>query len=532
PSRPYAEAVAIRGDTIMAVGSRAEASAAVGAGAETIDLGGRFLMPGLIDSHCHALYGGLGLVTADNADRAQSVDELATFAADARASGRGMFGDVLFVTGVPLAMWTRVADLAARFDSGDYISQPVVLQGMDGHTAWANRAMRARAGIDRQLLAGLDAATRTLFGQDADGEPNGLLAEAAMEQVSTLIPQPDDARMREAGRAAVEYLHAAGITSWLDPSTDDTMLRTYRMLSERGELDSRVVALPVVDFRKGDEDRQLAAALRQREAFRDLPDVRIGGIKVFADGVAEYPTQTAHMSKPYLESGLNGELMFDPERFADIAIAADRQGMIVHVHAIGDQAVTEALDGIEAARRANGDSGLLHSITHLQFIRPDDMPRFRELGVIASFQLYWARGSNTTIDLLKPYVDPGLYEWQYPARSLLDAGGTIAGASDWNVSTPNVFHAIYRAETRNGPKGVLDPDQRVPREAMLYAYTRDAAKLLGEEHRIGSIAPGKFADLVLLDRDLLTVSAEEARDTTVLWTLVGGRGVFGGPPAP
>jgi predicted amidohydrolase YtcJ len=529
-ARPYAEAVAIRDGRVVAVGSRLEASAALGADAEIVDLRGRFLMPGLVDSHCHAVIGGLDLISADNEDRAQSVEELAAFAAEARGSGRGMFGNVLRITGVPLAMWTRVDALSEHFDADAYASQPVALFGMDGHTAWVNTAMRSLAGIDRMLVAVQDPETRALFGVGPGGEPNGLLAEAAMEHVTSVIPDPDATRMLEAGRYAVRYLHSSGITAWLDPAADDASLEAYREMSATGELRSRVVALPVVDMMKGNEDEQLAAALRHREAFADVTDVRVGGIKVFADGVAEYPTQTAHMSRPYRNSGRNGELLFDPQRFAQIATAADRAGMIVHVHAIGDQAVTEALDGIEVARRTNGDSGVLHSITHLQFVRPEDMPRFRDLGVLASFQLYWARGSNTTIDLVEPYVEPSLYRWQYPARSMLDAGVTIAGGSDWNVSTANVFHAIYRAETRNGPRGVLDPGQRMPRIAMLYAYTIEAARLLGEDGRIGSIAPGKLADFVVLDRDVLTVTSDEARDTNVLWTIVGGETVFGAAP--
>jgi hypothetical protein len=301
-------------------------------------------------------------------------------------------------------------------------------------------------------------------------------------------------------------------------------------LAESGELNSRVAALPVIEFKKGHPDEQLAKALQWREQLKNVPGVKVIGIKVFADGVMEYPSQTAVLSKPYRNSGRNGELLFNPADFARIAIAADKQGMIVHVHAIGDQAVTEALNGMEAARKANGNSDLPDTITHLQIIRPEDIPRFRELGVIASFQLYWATAEPDTIELLKPYIDPALYQWQYPARSLLDAGGVIAGASDWPVSTANVFRAIYQAETRKGPEGVLDATQRVPREAMLYAYTTNAARALGEEKRIGSITPGKQADLALLDRDVLTVTAEEARDTQVLWTIVGGKTVYGSKP--
>jgi predicted amidohydrolase YtcJ len=245
--------------------------------------------------------------------------------------------------------------------------------------------------------------------------------------------------------------------------------------------------------------------------------------------VVEYPSQTAVLSKPY-KGGKNGELLFDPAQFAKIAVAADRQGMIVHVHAIGDQAVTETLNGIAAARKANPKSRLPHTITHLQFIRSEDVPRFRELGVIASFQLYWANAGTDTIELVKPYIDPAIYAWQYPARSVLDSGGIIAGASDWPVSTANVFRAIYQAETRKGDEGILDAGQRVPREAMLYAYTINAARALDMQDRIGSIAPGKQADFALLDRDVLTVTAEEARDTKILWTIFGGKTVYGAKP--
>jgi predicted amidohydrolase YtcJ len=218
--------------------------------------------------------------------------------------------------------------------------------------------------------------------------------------------------------------------------------------------------------------------------------------------------------------------LFDPARFAELVIQADKQGLIVHVHAIGDRAVKEALNGIEAARKANGNSGLPDTITHIQFADPVDFHRFKELGVIASLQLYWATAEVDTIEILKPYIDPALYRWQYPARSLLDAGATIAGASDWPVSTPNVFQAIYQAETRKGPEGVLDATQCMPREAMLFAYTSNAARALKEENSIGSIAPGMQADLVLVDRDVLTVSPEEMRDTKVLWTMMGGKTIY------
>lgn len=530
PKHPYAEAVAIRGDKIVAVGNRGDVSKAVASDAKFIDLKGKFLMPGLIDSHCHAVGGGLLLISAFVGEDIHTVDQLFAFAAEAKKSGRGMHGDILIVSGLPLAFWSKNKELNDRFNAGPYANQPVLLEGMDHHTAWANRALLKRAGINKELIRSLDTVGRGYYGYGPDFESNGFLVDVGSDKARAVVPKPSKERMLAAGRAAVQYMHEQGITAWLDAAASDEILATYRGLAESGELNSHVAALPVIDFKSGHPEQQLATALEGREQFKSVPGVKIIGIKVFADGVLEYPSQTAVLSKPYRTTGKNGELLFAPAEFAKIAIAADKQGLLIHVHAIGDRAVTEALNGIEAARKANGNSGLPHTITHLQLVRPEDIPRFHELSVIASFQLYWASAETDTIELVKPYIDPTLYDWQYPARSILDAGGVIAGASDWPVSTANPFRAIYQAETRKGPEGVLDANQRIPREAMLYAYTLNAALALAEQDRIGSIAPGKQADFALLDRDVLTVSAEQARDTKVLWTVVGGKTVYGAQP--
>ncbi|MFY9909836.1 MAG: amidohydrolase [Candidatus Sulfotelmatobacter sp.] len=523
---PYAEAVAIRGEQIVAVGNLPEVGKSVSAGAERVDLQGKSLFPGFIDSHSHSIDGGLNLISADASDKVEKLEQLPGFVAWAKTSGRGMRGDIVEVQGLPLEFWSHPDVLNKDFSSGAYAKQCVLLRGMDGHTAWANRALLERAGITAEFLKTLTPEQRGYYGIYKDGQPNGFLVDAGTEKIEPLLPKYTPDQLLRAGRAAVQYEYSLGITAWLDPLALDYVLQAYKLLADHGELNSEVVAFPQV-FAK-DPMAELARVQRTREEYKDIPHLHVTGVKVFADGVVEFPSQTAYLSKPYRNTGRNAELLFDPKKFAELCIEADKEGLIVHVHAIGDGAVTAALDGIEAARKANGNSGLPDTLTHEQFVQPSDFPRFRELGVVSALQMFWADASQDTIEIVKPYIDPEIYKWQYPARSILDNGGIISGASDWPVSTANVFKAIYQAETRRGPEGVLDPPQDMPREAMFYAYTRNSARAMNMQDSIGTIAPGKRADLVLLDRDVLTVSPEGMRDTKVVWTMVAGKVVWRG----
>jgi predicted amidohydrolase YtcJ len=524
PLQPYAEAVAIRNGKILAVGNRAEVSASAGSDAQLIDLGGKTLLPGLIDSHVHAVFGGIGLLSADAKNNIADIAALEAFVAEAKSSGRGMSGDVLMVTGIPLGIWSQNAALNARFNTGAYANQPLFMRGMDGHTGWSNMAMRKRAGLNKAFIAKLPEDKRKYYGLEKDLTPNGFGVDEGLDVVEKRIPPADAAKTLAGARAAVEYLHSLGITSWLDPLVDAPTLTAYRDLAAAGGLTAHVAAFPQV---KPNDPNSFKAALALKAKFDGIANVTIPGVKVFADGVVEYPSQSAAMTAPYANTGKMGDLLFTPANFAKLCIDADKLGLIVHTHAIGDLAVHETLNGYEAARKANGNSGLPHSITHLQFVRPGDVGRFKPLGVVASYQLLWAEYGFDTIDLIKPYVAADIYPWQYPARSMLDAGAVIAGASDWPVSTPEVFKAIYQAETRAGKDGgALDAGQDLPRESMLYGYTINAARAMKQEASIGSIEPGKAADFALLDRDVLTVPAAQMRDTQVLGTMVAGEWVY------
>jgi predicted amidohydrolase YtcJ len=538
---PYADAVAIRGDRIIAVGDLAAVEKAAGPSARRVDLKGKFLMPGMIDGHAHPIDGGLTLIQANYPDTKDSIPALIQFVAEHVKKKDSRLGDVLVVNGIDLGYWPHAAELDAALSSGAFADQPIMLYGSDGHTGWANKAARIRAGITAEYIRGLPSEEQHCYGMDAAFNPNGFMVDACKVKLDRSLPPPSAETMLRAGEAAVHYMNGLGITGWLDAAVSGVVggvvparvdepgfLPVYRALAERGELTAHVAAYPVVNPDLGSQQIDVVEALRAN--YKDVPNLIIPGLKVFADGVVEIPSQTAALTKPYVNTGRSGQLLFTPAKMNALVTEAARRGLLVHIHAIGDLAVKASLDAFEAARKAYPDSKLPYSLTHAQFVDPEDIPRFAQLDVIADLQLLWAVADPSTNEQVKPYIDPSIYRWMYPARSILDSGGEIAGASDWPVSTANPFAAIFQAETRSGPQGVLNASERMPREAMLYAYTRHSAQALNQLSEIGSIAPGKRADLALIDRDVLTIPARELNKATVVFTMWGGKIIYGHEP--
>ncbi len=531
PARPTVEAIAVDGDKIVALGDLASVRSKADRNAQMIDLQGKYLLPGLIDSHNHAISGGETLESAMLNDVLLSKEELRAFAAATLKSRKGMRGDVLYIGGSHSGTWASAKDLDELFNSNEYQSQPVVLRGSDGHTAWVNRVMLVRAGIDKNYVNSLSADDKKFFGVGADGEPNGLISEDGFDRIRSVLPATK-IDINHAGMLGVQHLNSLGITAWLDPSTGDISegenngeLNVYKKLALDKKLTAHVVGVVVADG-NGNVDDQIAVIRKLQEQFRNVKDVDVIGFKIFADGVLEYPTQTGAISIPYKNSGQNGSLMFEPAKFKVFVSKADKEKLLVHIHAIGDRAVTESLNAYEVARRQNGNSGITHSITHLQLVRPADFKRFKELNVMTSSQLLWATADMYTLELVNPYIDESLAAHQYPAKSLLEAGALIAGASDWPVSSANPFEAMCIAETRAGKLGVLDAREIMPREEMIRAYTIHAARLIMRDKEIGSIEVGKQADFVLLDRDVMKVVPLELKTTQVLWTMFGGEIVY------
>ena len=538
-AQPKVQALAVQDGKVLQVGSDAQIKALITPQTKVVDLGGKTLMPGLIDTHSHAIFGGLEMVSANMEDEVVDLDELEKRLRGWRDDGKARHGDVLTIAGMSSVYWAKAEELGNKFNQGEWADVPVVFTGSDHHTAWANDFMLKRAGIDAALLKTLPAAEADTIGKRADGTPNGFLVDAGWDRVSSKIPVPSAADMLKAAQSAVRYNNSVGITAWMDPAanaapgeplfalkpTEKTVgvLPAYKALSETGDMSAHVAAPLVPNPKSVPADLDTLDKVRQQ--FQGIPNLTLPGVKIFADGVIEFPAQSAAMIDPYSNSHKQGELLIDPKHFGELVSAIDQRGWLVHIHAIGDRAVRESLNGIAQARK-DRQSGVTHSITHLQIVNPKEFARFKPLGVIASMQLLWASADDYTTDMIKPYVSALAFRYQYPAHSLLKQGATISGASDWPVSSPNPWNAMAQAVTRLGPLGVLNIKEAVDRETMFYAYTANAARTIGLDKQIGSLSPGKQADFIVLDRDVFTVDDKALSDTQVLQTWFAGREVY------
>ncbi|MGR4041257.1 amidohydrolase [Pseudomonas sp. 910_21] len=541
-AQPKVQALAVENGKILQTGSDPQIKALIDSHTRVVDLGGKTLMPGLIDTHSHAIFGGLEMTGANLQDEVVSLDELEKRLRAWRDDGSARHADVLNIAGMSSAYWAQAEALGQRFNQGEWAGAAVVFTGSDHHTAWANDVMLKRAGIDAALLKSLPEAERNTIGQLPDGRPNGFLVDAGWDRVAAKMPVPGPAQMLRAAQSALHYNNSLGITAWMDPAanaapgeavfalkpTEHTVgvLPAYKALAESGGMTAHVAALLVANPRSRPADLDTLDKVRQQ--FQGIPNLTLPGIKIFADGVIEYPAQSAAMLEPYSNSHKPGELLIDPAHFGELVSAIDQRGWLVHIHAIGDRAVRESLNGIQQARQ-DRQSGISHSITHLQMVNPKEFARFKPLNVIASMQLLWASADDYTLDMIKPYVSALAFRYQYPAHSLLKQGATIAGASDWPVSSPNPWNAMAQAITRQGPLGVLNADERLDRETLFYAYTLNAARTLGLEQQIGSLTAGKQADFIVLDRDVFTVDEKALHETQVLQTWFAGREIYTRP---
>ncbi|WP_394836340.1 amidohydrolase [Pendulispora rubella] len=531
-ARTVATAIAVREEQIVAVGSDALVNTYVGANTKITELHGQMVLPGFIDAHIHSAEGSRSIGKCSLVNTANRMAEIraAVQACIAAESPAGGVDDWFEVFGVdPSGLVMTKADL-----DGMLANRPMILVGVDNHTAWLNTRGLQQAGITASTPDPVGGRIQ----RNAQGEPTGFLNDSALFLALAAIPPATLEQRIAQEKIALKQHNALGLTSIQDALATPEVLQLYAALEGRGELTVRVrgaLASKVVDV---EAEYQRLAALRAQYATGH-PRLRADAVKILADGVPEYPAQTAALLHPYLDGHGQpttnfGAHYFDPEVLRRYVRRLDADGFSVHVHAIGDAMARAALDAFAYAREKNGISDHRHQIAHLQLLDPADFSRFAALGVIANMQLLWAIPTGNTLEGLQPYIDPTSYHFMYPAASLHKAGAVLAGGSDWPISTENPLLAMENGATRTNAKtgAVLNADERVSIDDMLAAYTIHAAEALKQERTTGSLEVGKLADMVVLDRDLTTLAPNQIHTAAVQMTILDGRIVYDASVAP
>ncbi len=523
PDRLRAEAVAVRGERIVSIGSAEQVAELIGPRTRVVDLAGRLLLPGFQDAHVHPIFAGVDRLQCDlrdGRDREAVLDLIRAYVAghpdDDWIIGSG-WSMADFANGTP-----RREDLDAIVSD-----RPAFFPNRDGHSTWVNTRALELAGVDRETADPDDGRIE----RDPDGTPTGSLHEGAADLVERLMPAPTAEVLVDGLRLAQATLHAFGITAWQDAIVRTEDQAIYRAATEAGWLTARVELAMWWDRERGDDQ---VDELIERSRAGSFGRVRSNSVKLMQDGVLE--TYTGAMLEPYLGADGNpttnrGISFIDPERLPGWVTQLDAAGLQPHFHAIGDRAVRECLDAVAAARSANGPSDTRPHIAHIQVIHPDDVARFASLDVVANAQPYWAAHDGQMDRLTIPFLGPERTTWQYPFRSLLDAGARLAMGSDWSVSTPNPLLEIEVAVTRvsDDSRGIREPflpEQRLTLAQAVRAFTAGTAYVNHLDADTGTIEVGKLADLTIIDRDLFAEDGGPIGEGRVLATFVAGAAVF------
>ena len=514
PAQPVAEAVAIYGNRIVAAGSTNDIRKLAGPNTRTIDAKGRLLLPGFNDAHTHFLSGGFQLSSVDLRD-ANSPQE---FAARIKA----------FAEKLPKGRWVTGGDWDherwpdAKLPTKELIDSftaetPVFVNRLDGHMALANSLALKLAGVTRETA---DPPGGVIV-RNKSGEPTGVLKDAAQNFVWKVVSPATFEEKLDAARAATNYAAKLGVTSVQDMSAGDDV-GIYQTLLDRGELKTRIYAVsPLPSWER-------VARMGVRAHFGSEM-LRVGGLKGFADG--SLGSTTALFYEPYRDdpstSGIAGDEMYPEGVMLKRVSEADRAGLQVMIHAIGDRANDLILSIYEQVERENGKRDRRFRIEHAQHLRAQDIPRFARDGVIASMQPYHAIDDGRWAE---KRIGKERIKTTYAFRSLLDSGATLAFGTDWTVAPLNPLLSIYAAVTRRtldgkNPNGWV-PEQKITVEETVRAYTLGSAYAEFQENVKGSITAGKLADIVLLSRDIFKIDPNEIENVKVGMTMVDGRVVF------
>lgn len=507
------EAIAIQGELIVAAGTREEIQHWIGPKTRVLDLQGRFVMPGFNDAHVHLGGAGQGKLSVD----LTGVRSLAELQQRIRARlGEFQPGEWITGRGWDHSLWPE-ARIPTRADLDAVTTQhPILIERVDGHSSVANSLALARAGITRDTPnpEGGDIV------RDAGSEPSGWLKERAEGLVARHIPQLTREERKRGLELALREAVENGVTSLQDNSAWEDFL-ALQELKREGKLPARIT-----EWLSFNAPLETLKAQREQGGTTD-PWLKTGALKGVTDGSGG--SRSAAMLEPFADEPANsGILLYDPEKLKQMVIERDAAGFQIALHAIGDRAIRVALDAFAAARTVNPQRGnARHKIEHAQFVHPDDAPRFGELRVIASMQ-----PSHLLNDMrwAPALLGQNRYPEGYPFNSMLKHSPTLAFGTDYPVEGINPFRGLYAAVTREfengGPPGGWVPEERISLEDAIRAYTWGAAVAEFEGQRKGTLAPGKFADLIVVSQDLTRLSPREILHTQVLLTMVGGKAVY------
>ena len=549
------QAIGIRAGRLVYVGSDAGAAAFIGRQTRIIDLDGRAVMPGLIDGHLHPLEGGARLLKCNLDYEPLTVPQFQQRIQACLDATRSTEPD----RWLEVVSWFQQAMIPAEVRVTRatldmlHTSRPILVTDSFGHTAVVNSRGLQLAHITRDTPDPLGGSIE----HDVSGEPSGVLQDAGYEGIDALLPALTQPQARAAARAALAALAKQGVTSFLDAGADAKALAAFAAVYKSHGLTARAHFAPVIDPRDAADARKAVApvlALRKRYdegPLRAEPTVTVRNAKLFLDGVISGPAFTGALLEPYLVNrgtasapvwapgpSRGPDVYFPAARLAPIVLELARAGIDPHMHVDGDRAVRAGLDSIAALRAAYPHADIRPGLAHCELVAPDDYARFASLGVFPVLSLQWQKPAPDTVDQLRDYLGPQRAAILEPAGLLAHAGASVAFGSDWPVDALDEWFALQVGVTRtNSPAmsakypGRLGVDPGLGRLQVLRAVTIVAARELHEDTVTGSLESGKFADLIVLDRDPLSIEPAQLASVRVVQTMVGGRVVYEDPGA-
>lgn len=552
------QAIAIAGGKIIYVGSDAGVDGYIGKQTQLIDLAGRMLMPGFVDAHMHPGDGGRAMTLCDL--KYQTMTR-AQFQASIQAcldADKDKGPDVWLEVGSWDRMGMTGLDGDADKSTLDALKtrRPIQVRSTDFHTVLTNSRGLQLAGINKHTADPEDGKYR----RDSAGNPNGICEDGAAESMAAAVPSATDAEKLNQIRAALDAMRQQGITSFMDALSGPENGKAFTRLQKSGELTARALlsikldpAAAAADPVKTIAEAKALASTYDQGEVKVVPGVNMRHVKLFMDGIINAPADTGAMLTPYLHNsgtdqapkwtpGKNlGELYFPPQVLNPLLLQAVKAGFDPHLHATGERAVRDALDSVAYVRQQLPGQDFRPAIAHAESVDPADYSRFKALDVTATMSFQWAQQAPSTVDGTSDHLGAERFERMEPSGSIAHAGGRVAFGSDWPVDPLDEFLALKVGVTRSGdptnphsygPKyaGRLNADPALSRAEVLRSITLNAAEQLKLDAAVGSVEVGKFADLIVLDKNFMQVPEEELGRNDVLLTLVGGKVVWARAP--